>query len=182
MVIKKQLLIFGILVIIVAGLMIMLSTRQTPQKAEPVVDAETPANDGEFVGITIKVPGVEEDCYWELTVDKMTGLEESGRIFEVAGEYFKNGVVIYTITSEGGNVNLKEQIITFDGKVLLKTSNGRQISADVLLWNTKQEQITATGNVILKSPDSTVTTEKMTTDHQLEKAMFSGMTKVQYQR
>lgn len=180
---KKWLIIIGVIIIGLSGVIIFKISPQQPSKRnEQAAQIETPDNDGELVGTKIKVPGPDQEGFWELNVEKMAELGESGKMFKIIGKYIEKGIEVYWITADSGDINWKNQLITFQENVRFSTNAGKKISSEVFIWDTKHKQITAKENVTLLSPDLTVTTEQLNADHRMQKALFSGKTKVLYQR
>ena len=112
----------------------------------------------------------------------MESKEEIGLLTEINGEYLINKKPIYNISAESGTILWKTRILQINGKVNLKSNDGKVLRAGKISWNPNTRRITAEEEVVLESSDLMISTDKFDGDLSLEQVKISGMTKAYYRR
>jgi hypothetical protein len=158
------------------------------QAALPRKSTETSIDDkqmsfDEAEGVIMKIPGTAQNDYWELHINKIENLGDVDNLTQIRGTYFVNKAPFYQVSGETGIIYLKTRVFQVNGNVVLKTVDAsKELNAAELVWDPGLNRITARREVVLKTPQATVTTDEIVSNARMDHAVFSGPTKVLYQR
>ena len=137
----------------------------------------------EFEKMTIRIPGAEKNGYWELHVNQGTSFQDDVHLNHIEGQYFINKKSIYQISGNTGVIYWKTRVLQLNGSVVLKTDDESKIlNAEELLWNPTLKNLIARRGAILKTPQTTITTDGIVSNLKMDQVVFTGLTKVVYQR
>lgn len=181
---KKWLLLLIIILLAVVAYFLLSSFFQAISKKEAVLvgEGKLQINSDEFTGLILKIPGAEKNGHWELNIARLESKDDLGLLTEINGEYLLNKRPIYYISAESGTILWETRVLQINGKVNLRTNDGKVLKAEKLSWDPSARRITAEKEVILESPDLTISTDKFDGDLNLEQVKISGMTKAFYRR
>lgn len=128
--------------------------------------------------VVVQVPGQSTGCYWNVNLTKMKEIDNVAEMYDVDAHYFNaDGVELYQLTSVSGETYWDTGKMHFHENVKFKTLTGRRLSSDDLYWD-PQKGITAVGNVLAEYEETTVTTEKLTSNADMDQSQFYGETHV----
>jgi LPS export ABC transporter protein LptC len=180
---KGLLLLLVLLLAVIAYFLLSSLFNAVSKKQEVLVgEAKLQINSDEFTGLILKIPGAEKNGYWELNVARLESKSDLGLLTEINGEYLLNKQPIYYISADSGTILWKTRVLQITGKVNLKTNDGKALRAVKVSWDPNTRRITAEKEVVLESPDLTVSTDKLDSDLRLEQVKIVGMTKAFYRR
>lgn len=108
------------------------------------------------VGNLVLTETKDEKVYWELYAKK--GSYESGTglvvLEDAMGNFYnKENEVVLSVESSKGTYKENEKIITLEGDTLIVAKEGYSIKADKIVWKGRDEDIVASGNVVVRSKD-----------------------------
>lgn len=108
------------------------------------------------VGNLVLTETKDEKVYWELYAKK--GSYESGTglviLEDAMGNFYnKENEVVLSVESSKGTYKENEKIITLEGDTLIVAKEGYSIRADEIVWKGRDEDIVASGNVVVRSKD-----------------------------
>jgi LPS export ABC transporter protein LptC len=154
-----------------------------PRKLKANVIQDAQKSPDEFEKMTIKIPGVDKNGYWELHVNQGESLEDVGHLNHVEGSYLVNKKPLYLISGKTGVIYWNTQVLEMNGNVVLKTvDESKRLNADEIIWDPRLKNVTARREVIFVTPQATVTAKEAIVNLGLDQVVFSGLTKVVYQR
>jgi LPS export ABC transporter protein LptC len=181
---KKWLLLLMVFLLAVMAYFLLSSLVHTVSNKQEVLvgEGKFQIDSDEFTGLILKIPGAEKNGHWELNVARLESKEEIGLLTEINGEYLINKKPIYNISAESGTILWKTRILQINGKVNLKSNDGKVLRAGKISWNPNTRRITAEEEVVLESSDLMISTDKFDGDLSLEQVKISGMTKAYYRR
>jgi len=108
------------------------------------------------VGNLILTETKDEQVYWELYAKKGSYDSSSGLVVleDAMGNFYnKNNEVVLSVESNMGTYKEDEKIITLKGDTLIVAKEGYSIKADEIVWKGRDEDIVASGNVVVQSND-----------------------------
>jgi lipopolysaccharide assembly outer membrane protein LptD (OstA) len=132
--------------------------------------------------VVIKVPGREDNGFWELTVAKSESATNIGHIYQINGKYRVNQKVKYRISGDAGQILWESRILMLNGRVKLMTEEGKKLTADEMSWDPNISKVNARGNVHFETKDLSLNTGKLEADLDLNLLNFTGLTKATYGR
>ncbi|MGE5607448.1 MAG: LPS export ABC transporter periplasmic protein LptC [Bacteroidota bacterium] len=181
---KKWLLLLIVILLALIAYFLLSSLFYAVSKKQEVLvgEGKLQVNSDEFTGLILKIPGAEKNGHWELNIARLESKEALGLLTEINGEYFLDKQPIYYISAESGTIWWKTRVLQITGLVNLKTNDGKVLKAEKVSWDPNARRITAEKEVLLESPDLTISTDKFDGDLNLEQAKMSGMTKAFYRR
>jgi len=181
---KKWLLLLMVFLLAVMAYFLLSSLFHTVSNKQEVLvgEGKFQIDSDEFTGLILKIPGAEKNGHWELNVARLESKEEIGLLTEINGEYLINKKPIYNISAESGTILWKTRILQINGKVNLKSNDGKVLRAGKISWDPNTRRITAEEEVVLESSDLMISTDKFDGDLSLEQVKISGMTKAYYRR
>lgn len=162
---------------------VVLQEAMSPKKpGGPLINDKQISFD-EAEGVTMKVPGTKQNDYWELHVNRIESLGDIDNLNKIKGTYFINKTPLYQISGETGIVYLKTRVIEVNGNVVLKTVDAsKELNAANLIWDPQLKRITARRGATLKFSQATITSDEIVSNFRMDHAVFTGPTKVLYQR
>ena len=184
MVNKKTWSVISIVVVTLIGVITFaISFRQVSHEhpSAPTIKSDLQTKE-EFIGMVIKIPGVDINSYWELNVSKFESFDDTGHMFTVKGKYYLNKKPFYNISAASGIVYWKTRVLSLSGNVIMTTNDEKQLVAEQLTWDPNAKKIQARQNVVLTANRIKIETEEFKGNLDLERAVFSGFTKATYQR
>jgi LPS export ABC transporter protein LptC len=182
MILKKTHLISCVICIIFLSGGLLLWRQPWRKPPSPLKKPVAPTVDQNMLlGMVIKIPGSDRHSYWELKVDRFAEQNKVGVMTKIKGVYFQNGQPFYHVTAQSGEINWHSRQLRFCNQVEFSSEDGKKLQARECLWDPVRKVVTAAGEVVLSAPGFTVSTEKITANLELEKANFSGLTKVVHQ-
>lgn len=98
----------------------------------------------------------DEKVYWELYAKKGSYESTSGLVVlenAMGNFYNKENEVVLSVESSRGTYKEDEKIITLEGDTLIVAKEGYSIRADKIVWKGRDEDIVASGNVVVRSKD-----------------------------
>ena len=108
----------------------------------------------------------DEKVYWELYAKKGSYDSVSGLVIleDAMGNFYnKENEVVLSVESNRGTYKEDQKIITLEGDTLIVAKEGYSIRADKIVWKGREEDIVATGNVVVGSNDIFQTTSDRAT-------------------
>ena len=108
------------------------------------------------VGNLILTETKDEKVYWELYAKKGSYESTSGLVIleDAMGNFYnKENEVVLSVESSTGTYKEDEKIITLEGDTLIVEKDGYSIKADKIVWKGRDEDIVASGNVMVRSND-----------------------------
>lgn len=106
------------------------------------------------VGNLILTETKDEKVYWELYAKKGSYDSASGLVIleDAMGNFYnKENEVVLSVESNRGTYKEDQKIITLEGDTLIVAKEGYSIRADKIVWKGREEDIVATGNVVVGS-------------------------------
>lgn len=181
---KKWLLLLIVTILAVAAYFLLSSLFHAISNKQEVLvgEGKLQINSDEFTGLILKIPGAEKNGHWELNIARLESKDDLGLLTEINGEYLLDKRPIYYISAEAGTILWKTRVLQINGKVNLKTNDGKLLKAEKLSWDPNTRRITAEKEVVLESADLTISTDEFDGDLNLEQVKISGMTKAFYRR
>ena len=108
------------------------------------------------VGNLVLTETKDEKVYWELYAKKGSYEATTGLVVlenAMGNFYNKENEVVLSVESSRGTYKEDEKIITLEGDTLIVAKDGYSIQADKIVWKGRDEDIVASGNVLVKSKD-----------------------------
>lgn len=178
---KRLRLLAGIIIVLLIGVFITVwFIKDNRKPSVKPIKPTTVTDENVLMGMTIKIPGNEKNGYWELKVVKFEGLEQTGRMKTIEGDYILDGKPIYHVAAQSGQVNWDNRQVRFMDQVVFTSNDNKKLSAQEFLWDPVQNKIIAEKQVVLSAPGFVATTHKLEADPQLDKVFFFGATKFVY--
>ncbi len=106
------------------------------------------------VGNLVLTETKDEQVYWELYAKKGSYDATSGVVIleDAMGNFYnKENQVVLSVESAKGTYKEDEKMITLEGDTLIVAKEGYSIRADKIIWKGREEDITASGNVVVRS-------------------------------
>jgi len=113
------------------------------------------------VGNLVLTETKDEKVYWELYAKKGSYDSSTGLIIlenAMGNFYNKENQVVLSVESNQGTYKEDEKIITLEGDTLIVTKEGYSIRADKIVWKGRDEDIVASGNVVVQSKEQFLAT------------------------
>jgi LPS export ABC transporter protein LptC len=172
-----------IVIAILAVIVLAISLQQPPDSAvQPSPNPTNTPNSDVFLGTTIKIRGAGQNGLWELKVLELERTDNIELLTDVKGVYYENGILLYRITAQRGQIFVNSRILKMSNTVKFESSDGKKIFADELTWDPNGERIQARGRVRFESARSVLTTDELSADLRLNRVNLSGKTQASYQR
>lgn len=108
------------------------------------------------VGNLVLTETKDEKVYWELYAKKGSYEATTGLVVlenAMGNFYNKENEVVLSVESSRGTYKEDEKIITLEGDTLIVAKDGYSIQADKIVWKGRDEDIVASGNVVVRSKD-----------------------------
>lgn len=178
---KKNNWMYIVIVLVLVGLGYIAFSDSSSTKDET---SKTPSKTAEkkksiVYGGTIK----EEDggrLIWKITLDKMKldNLSGTAEAEGIKAELTRSDGSDIIIFGDKAHINITQKDVTLMGNVRAKMSSGETLTSDQLSWKRKAQEITATGNAILKQGDLTASADKIVSDKKVENIKLIGNAQV----
>ena len=113
------------------------------------------------VGNLVLTETKDEKVYWELYAKKGSYDSSTGLIIleDATGNFYnKNNEVVLSAESNRGTYKEDEKIITLEGDTLIVSKEGYSIRADKIVWKGRDEDIVASGNIVVQSKEQFLAT------------------------
>lgn len=175
---KKNNWIYIVVALVIIGLgYMMFSNSSSTTKKEPVKTVEKKKSI--VYGGTIK----EENggrLVWKIVLDKMQmdNLSGTAEAEGIKGELTRSDGSTILIFGDKAHINIVQKDVTLMGNVRAEMSTGETLTSDELSWKRSAQEITATGNAILKQGDLTASADKIVSDKNVENIKLVGHAQV----
>lgn len=113
------------------------------------------------VGNLILTETKDEKVYWELYAKKGSYESTSGLVVlenAMGNFYNKDNEVVLSVESNRGTYKEEDKAIALEGDTLIVSKEGYSIRADKIVWKGRDEDIIASGNIVVRGKDNFLAT------------------------
>lgn len=117
---------------------------------------------------------------WKITLDKMKldNILGTAEAEGIKGELTRSDGSSILIFGDKAHINIAHKDVTLMGNVRAEMSSGETLTSDQLSWKRKVQEITATGNAVLKQGDLTASADKIVSDKEVKNIKLIGHAQV----
>lgn len=117
---------------------------------------------------------------WELRADEVVvdGTSNTAVLTRVRGTYYQRGEPAISFSAARGTFYVLTRVVALAGGVRARAASGRTFEAQTVEWSPKTQQVTATGDVVLRQKGLTLRADRLTADTSLRRANLQGNIRV----